>query len=47
MDQKKAAVHKPQKATLGRMIWKHRALMLMLLVGLVYYIIFHYGPMYG
>jgi putative aldouronate transport system permease protein len=27
--------------------WKHRAVMLLLLPGLVYYIIFCYGPMYG
>ena len=35
------------KVSIWKRIWKHRALMLMLLVGLVYYAIFCYGPMYG
>ncbi|MEA4824239.1 MAG: ABC transporter permease subunit [Clostridiaceae bacterium] len=36
-----------QKISIWKRLWKHRALMIMLLVGLVYYIIFCYGPMYG
>ena len=46
MDQPKTQV-KRNVPPLLRAIWKHRALMLMLLIGLVYYAIFHYGPIYG
>lgn len=35
------------KVSIWKRLWKHRALMIMLLVGLVYYAIFCYGPMYG
>ena len=43
----KAAVKRSRGSQLMREFWKYKYLMLMLLIGLVYYAVFHYGPMYG
>ena len=41
-------VKKPNGAIkLTKDMWKHRWLMGMLLIGITYFVIFHYGPMYG
>ena len=41
------AVPKRNKASLGTHIMAHRWLYIMLIPGLLYYIIFHYVPMFG
>jgi len=41
------AIRRRNKANIFREMWKHKWLMGMMLVGLVYYAIFDYGPMYG
>ncbi|MFK7696752.1 ABC transporter permease [Paenibacillus sp. HJGM_3] len=36
-----------RKKHIGHMLWKHKALYLLMLPGILYYIIFKYAPMYG
>lgn len=38
---------KPGKMTIRQYLWDNRALYIMLIPGIIYYLIFHYGPMAG
>lgn len=37
----------PGKMTFGQYLWANKALYIMLIPGIIYYLIFHYGPMAG
>ncbi len=45
--EKDSAPARAGRAPIGKVIWKNRAVYLMLLPVLIYYILFHYKPMYG